>query len=66
MQVDVLSGQPHGESTSRSIWRPEDQTAHVLVSILLYARIALILFGMALIDVVGRRIRRFCNALLTV
>jgi hypothetical protein len=61
MPVDIPSGQNHGEDIFGSIWHPEDQPTHVLVSILLYARIALTLLGMASIDLVERGIRMLCN-----
>jgi hypothetical protein len=52
MQIDPAN-QDHG---SRVIWRPDDQPTHVLVSMVLYARIAFTLLGMAFIDLVERRI----------
>jgi hypothetical protein len=61
MPVDIPSGQNHGEDIFGSIWHPEDQPTHVLVSILLYARIALRLLGMASIDLVERWSRMLCN-----
>ena len=41
----------------RTIWRPDDQLTHLVISLAFYARIALTLLGMAFLDLVERRIK---------
>jgi hypothetical protein len=53
MQIDPAN-QDH---VRRIIWRPDDQPTHVLVSMVMYARIAFTLLGMAFIDLIKRRIK---------